>query len=65
MRNDPFGYKRPHYIRAELYEYHFTTELDRQQTGLTWSRKLVSTYLPPVSLDTPEFRRVLQLQGWE
>ena len=64
LRNDPFGYKRPHYIRAELYEYHFTTREERRLTGLIWTRKLLSTYLPPVSLDNPEFQRVLKRQGW-
>jgi len=65
IRNDPFGYRRPHYIRAELYQYHFTTEEEKRQTGFTWNRKLLSTYLPPVSLDSPEFQKVLKLQGWQ
>jgi hypothetical protein len=65
IRNDPFGYKRPHFIKADLYEYHFTTEYDRQQTGLTWNRKFLNSYMPPVSLDTPDFRRVLTQQGWK
>ena len=64
IRNDPFKNQRPSFIRAELYEYHFTTEEERRLTGLIWNRKLLSTYLPPVSLDSPGFQRVLKLQGW-
>ena len=64
IRNDPFGDKKPRYIRADLYQYRFTTNEERRLTGLTWKRNLVSTYLPPVSLDTLEFQRALQSQGW-
>jgi hypothetical protein len=65
LRNDPFGYNRPTYIRAELYEYHFTSEQEHKQTGFLWNRKLLSTYLPPVSLNTPAFQEALKSQGWQ
>jgi len=64
FRNVPFGYQRPKYIKAELFEYHFTTEEERRLTQLIWKRTWKRTYLPAVSLDHPEFQRVLKLQGW-
>jgi hypothetical protein len=64
LRSNPFPDKPPHYIRALLYEYHFTTPAQRQQTRNWWTRKLTGSYFPAVSMDTPGFRQVLQAQGW-
>ncbi|HXE13571.1 MAG TPA: lipase maturation factor family protein [Bryobacteraceae bacterium] len=58
----PFGDKPPAYVRALLYEYHFTAPEERARTGAWWTRKLVGTYLPPVqrtSLETPDLIRSL------
>ena len=57
MRYNPFPYKPPRFIRALLYEYHFTTPEERRRTGAIWKRKLMGIYFPVVSLDTPDFRR--------
>ncbi|MCU1262860.1 MAG: hypothetical protein JWO80_5745 [Bryobacterales bacterium] len=65
LRVNPFGDKRPRYVRALLYEYHFTTPDERKRTGLWWKRSLVRGYFPPVSLDMPEFRAILDQQGWK
>ena len=48
ISRDPFDGKKPQYIRARLYEYHFT----KPGTGdhNWWKRELLGTYLPPVSL---------------
>lgn len=64
LRKNPFPGKPPHYIRALLYEYHFTTADERKQSGNWWKRSLTGPYFPAVSMDTPGFRRVLQSQGW-
>ncbi len=64
LRVNPFPGKPPRYVRARLYEYHFTTPQERKQTGAWWTRTLVTTYFPTVSLDTPGFRAILKQQGW-
>ncbi len=64
IRKNPFPDKPPRYVRALLYEYHFTTPEERKQTGAWWKRTLTGAYFPTVSLDNPAFRRVLQNQGW-
>lgn len=64
LRVNPFPEKPPRYVRARLYEYHFTTPQEHQQTHAWWERTLVGTYFPTVSLETPGFRQVLKDQGW-
>lgn len=65
IAHNPFPDKPPHFIRARLYEYHFTTPQEKKKTGHWWKRTLVGDYLPSLSLDHPEFRRILELQGWD
>jgi len=50
LRFNPFPDKPPKYVRALLYEYHFTTPEERSRTGAIWNRQLVGLYFPPVSL---------------
>ncbi len=64
LRANPFGARPPHYVRAMLYEYHFTTPEEHRKTGLWWQRTLSGSYFPAVSLDTPGFRHVLAMEGW-
>jgi hypothetical protein len=64
MRPSPFGETPPKYVRALLYEYHFTTPEIRKKTGVWWQRELRGVYFPPVSLEQPEFREILVRQGW-
>ncbi|MFL6448197.1 MAG: lipase maturation factor family protein [Bryobacteraceae bacterium] len=64
IRTNPFPNRSPRYVRATLYEYHFTTPQERKQTGAWWKRTASGPYFPAVSLDTPGFRRVLESQGW-
>ena len=59
LRVNPFPDKPPQFVRALLYEYHFTTPEERKKTGAIWKRSLVGLYFPAVSLDNPEFRRML------
>lgn len=47
---NPFSEQAPASIRARLYEYHFTTPQEREETGNIWKRRLVNEYYPAVSL---------------
>jgi hypothetical protein len=64
IRSNPFPNRPPRYVRATLYEYHFTTPEEHKKTGAWWKRTEAGSYFPAVSLDTPGFRRVLESQGW-
>jgi hypothetical protein len=50
LEENPFPKHPPRYIRAELYDYHFTSFTERDATGAWWKRELIGEYLPPVSL---------------
>jgi hypothetical protein len=64
LRENPFPDRPPRYVRATLYEYHFTTPEERRRTGNWWTRTATRPYFPPVSLETPGFRKILETQGW-
>jgi hypothetical protein len=59
LKTNPFPDRPPRYIRAELFEYHFTTPEERRQSGNWWKRQLVGGYFPAISLDTPGLRILL------
>ncbi|HWF86032.1 MAG TPA: lipase maturation factor family protein, partial [Vicinamibacterales bacterium] len=50
LRTNPFPDRPPRYIRAQFYEYHFTTPEERRRTGAWWTRNLMGSYFRPVSL---------------
>jgi hypothetical protein len=50
MTTYPFPNASPRYLRAMLYQYHFTTPSERKSTGNWWSRELKGEYVPTVSL---------------
>ncbi|HEY2907715.1 MAG TPA: lipase maturation factor family protein [Vicinamibacterales bacterium] len=50
LRTNPFPDHPPSYIRAQYYEYHFTTPEEHRQTGHWWRRTLIGSYYPAVSL---------------
>jgi hypothetical protein len=60
LERDPFHGERPEYVRAQLYEYHFTTAEERRRTNAWWTRRYAGTYLPAVSLRSPELQRMLR-----
>jgi hypothetical protein len=64
LRYNPFPNKPPAYVRALLYEYHFTSPAELRRTGQWWRRELVGSFFPAVSLDTRGFRDLLEEQGW-
>ena len=51
MGPNPFPDAPPAFIRALFYRYRYTTPEQRRQTGAWWSRQLLGTYLPPMSLE--------------
>ncbi len=64
LKKNPFPGVPPQFIRAELYEYHFTSPEERRTTGQWWKRTLAGSYFPPVSLSTPGFQRAMAQMGW-
>jgi hypothetical protein len=55
LQRNPFPKSPPKFVRAMLYEYHFTNSAERRATGEWWRRKFLRPYLPPLSLQ--DFRR--------
>ena len=64
IAGNPFPEKPPRYVRALLYEYRFTTPEERRKTGAWWARELRNEYFPIVSLGDPDFRALLEREGW-
>lgn len=60
LAKNPFPEKPPNYIRANLYKYEFTSFKEKDW----WKRVYVEEYLPPLSLDHPQFREILMRRGW-
>lgn len=52
LAQNPFPGAPPTYIRAQLYQYHFTDAEERSQTGAWWRRELVGDYIPSVTLQS-------------
>jgi lipase maturation factor 1 len=48
---NPFPKAPPKYVRALLYEYHFTDRATRRATGAWWRRELKGLYVSPLSLE--------------
>ena len=58
LQHNPFPDTPPRYLRARLYEYHFTDAPTRRATGEWWRREEKGLYLPAISLreDQPAIR---------
>jgi len=50
LGRNPFPEAPPRYIRAQLYQYSFTSPAERKSTGAWWKRELKGVYVPAVSL---------------
>ena len=50
LGRNPFPEAPPHYVRAQLYQYRFTSPAERKSTGAWWSRELKGVYVPALSL---------------
>ena len=60
LANNPFPDAPPHYIRARLYRYRFTPLGEKGW----WKRAPIGEWLPALSTDDPEFRRLLEAMDW-
>lgn len=50
LAKTPFPDHPPKYLRAVLYQYHFTTREERASTGDWWRREKTGAYFPKISL---------------
>jgi hypothetical protein len=48
---NPFPTTPPHYIRAVMYRYRFTTLTEHRQSGAWWKREELGEYFPTISID--------------
>ena len=62
LAGNPFPDAPPHYIRATLYRYRFTSP--QEADGSWWKREPLGQWLPPLSADDPKLHRFLEGQGW-
>jgi predicted DCC family thiol-disulfide oxidoreductase YuxK len=49
---NPFPDQPPHYVRALVYDYQFTSGAERAHTGAIWNRTLQGSYTPVMQLDS-------------
>ena len=49
LEQNPFPERPPRYVRALLYQYHFTNFAERKESGTWWRRDLVEPYSPIMS----------------
>ncbi|MCI0444789.1 lipase maturation factor family protein [bacterium] len=52
LAKNPFPTKPPRYLRAMVYQYHFTDLKTKSQQGLWWKRDIEGTYCPVMWLQT-------------
>lgn len=52
LRHNPFPDSPPRYVRAQLYQYRFTTPAELRRDRAWWHRALVGGYVPPIALST-------------
>ena len=60
LATNPFPDAPPYYIRARLYRYRFGPIGEKAW----WKREPVGEWLPALSTDSPEFRRLLERMDW-
>ncbi|MEV6215565.1 lipase maturation factor family protein [Nocardia sp. NPDC051833] len=51
LRHCPFPDAPPRYLRARLYEYHFSSRTELRRDRIWWRRRLIGDYLPPMALE--------------
>jgi hypothetical protein len=60
LANNPFPDAPPRYIRARLYRYQFAPIGDKTW----WRREPIREWLPAISTDNEQFRRLLERMDW-
>src|SRR5438552_17089976 len=53
VQRNPFPDRPPKYLRAMVYDYHFTNLAQRRATGEWWRREFKGEYCPVLSLKPP------------
>ena len=64
LKKNPFSKAPPRYVRASLYQYRFSPPAVTKKTGLWWVREPIGVYFPPMSLQSPALRMLLQQMNW-
>ncbi len=54
FESDPFGGRKPNYLRVQLYQYRFTTLREKQTTGAYFVREAPLPFISPVGLTVGE-----------
>jgi lipase maturation factor 1 len=54
LRTNPFPDSPPRYVRARLFEYHFTSPEEKRTTGSWWKAEEKGLYCPELSLRREE-----------
>jgi hypothetical protein len=62
FRSNPFPDHPPRYIRAVLYKYSFAPP--GNANGDWWTREFQDEWLPPLSIDNPNWQKILNSFGW-
>jgi hypothetical protein len=57
LRRNPFPDSPPRYVRAQLYEYRFTTFAELRRDRAWWHRSLIGQYVRPMTLQTVTYPR--------
>jgi hypothetical protein len=52
LRHNPFPESPPRYVRAQLYQYRFTTPAELRRDRVWWHRTLEGRYVAPMALGT-------------
>ena len=60
LSNNPFPDAPPRYIRARLYHYQFAPPGEKAW----WKREPVGEWLPALSIESPQFRSLLEAMDW-
>jgi Lipase maturation factor len=57
LGHNPFPESPPRQVRAQLYQYRFTTAAELRRERAWWHRKLIGRYVPPMALPTATSQR--------
>jgi len=50
IQKNPFPQKPPRYVRALLYDYRFTTQKEKKDSGQWWTKEYLGVYSPILSI---------------
>jgi hypothetical protein len=50
LGSNPFPDKPPHFVRALLYDYRYSSPQEKEATGAWWVRRREGIYFPAITL---------------